>query len=357
MSQIELRNLTKSFEGKPVVQDLNLQVHSGELVALLGQSGCGKTTTLRMISGLLKPDKGDILFDNQSIDSIDRRESGAVMVFQNHRLFPHMTVSENIAFGLKVRKKDQASIKKKVSWALEMVKLPGFEKRYPSELSGGQSQRIALARALVLKPKVLLLDEPLSNLDAVLRDEMRGLIRNLHQTLNLTIVFVTHDQKEAMLMADRIAIMRSGVIEQVDTPLQVYYRPINRWIAGFIGLANLINGEINNGYLESSLGRFSLNELTDDQWPNKQKSSSPLKILIRPEEIKIKGFVLDEHEAGWVTGKVVDYSFTGESWHYQIEIGQDTILVSSSGETKFRLDDKVQIKVIAESICIYNEEI
>ena len=355
MSQIELKNLTKSFEGKPVVKDLNLHVHSGELVALLGQSGCGKTTTLRMIAGLLKPDEGDIYFDKQSIDSIDRRESGAVMVFQNHRLFPHMTVFENIAFGLKVRKKDRALIEEKVSWALEMVKLPGYEKRYPSELSGGQSQRIALARALVLKPKVLLLDEPLSNLDAVLRDEMRGLIRNLHRSLNLTIIFVTHDQKEAMLMADRIAIMRSGVIEQVDTPLQVYYRPINRWIASFIGLANLINGEIRNGYIESTLGRFPLKELSDDQWPNKHSSSLQLEILIRPEEVKIKDFVLNEQENGWIAGKIVDYSFTGESWHYQIKIDQETILVSSSGERKFQPDDKVQIKVITESICIYNE--
>lgn len=355
MAEIRLDNITKRFDDKEVVKSLNLMIHQGELVCLLGESGCGKTTTLRMIAGLLTPNEGEIYFDGQPISHLKSRERGAVMVFQDHRLFPHMTVYENIAFGLTVRRRDKKQIRDKVQWALDMVKLSGYEKRYPSELSGGQSQRIALARALVLEPKVLLLDEPLSNLDAVLRDDMRSLIKDLHHSLQLTIVFVTHDQKEAMMMADRIAIMEEGVIQQVDEPTGIYYRPTNQWVARFVGQANLLPANVTENQVESLLGEWQLSELEMDQWAGQNYDQAPhlsseLVVMVRPEEIQMVGI---KNGCDQVTGKVMDYTFTGESWSYQVQVDDEIIVVSTSGKGRFFKGDLVQLKVDAKSICLF----
>ncbi|AZR72145.1 hypothetical protein BBF96_01285 [Anoxybacter fermentans] len=361
MAEIKLDKISKSFGEKEVVKNLELTVKQGELMVLLGQSGCGKTTTLKMIAGLLDPDAGEIYFDGEPITHLKGRERGAVMVFQDYRLFPHMTVYENIAFGLKVRKKDRNFIKKKVEWALKMVELPGVEKRYPSELSGGQRQRIALARALVLEPRVLLLDEPLSNLDAVLRDKMRKLILNLHKTLNLTTIFVTHDQKEAMVLADRIAIMKDGVIQQVASPTEIYYRPANSWIASFVGQANLISGKVTESHLKSILGSWDLSQLKEDQWlelKNHRYRIQPkeVKILIRPEEIKLlrknsSGLMEDNQ----VSGEIEEYTFTGENWFYHVRVGNEKVLVRGSGKEQFTPGEMVNLEVNKEAICIYSK--
>lgn len=358
MAEIRLDNITKRFNDKEVVKSLNLTIHQGELVCLLGESGCGKTTTLRMIAGLLAPNEGEIYIDGQPVSHLKSRERGAVMVFQDHRLFPHMTVFENIAFGLKVRRRDKKQIRNKVQWALDMVKLSGYEKRYPAELSGGQSQRIALARALVLEPKVLLLDEPLSNLDAVLRDDMRSLIKDLHHSLQLTIVFVTHDQKEAMMLADRIAIMEEGVIQQVAEPTDIYYRPTNQWVARFVGQANLLPARATDSKVQSLLGEWQLASLEREQWADQNFNQVPhltseLVVMVRPEEIQI---VDKKNGFDIVTGKIVDAIFTGESWSYQVQINDQIIVVNTAGKDRFFKDDLVGLKVDAKSICLFIKE-
>ncbi len=362
MAEIRLDNITKKFDGKEVVRSLEMNVKQGELVALLGQSGCGKTTTLRMIAGLLNPDGGEIYFDGEPTTHLKGQERGAVMVFQDYRLFPHMTVFENIAFGLKGQKKERKYIKERVKWALEMVKLSGYEKRYPSELSGGQSQRIALARALVLEPKVLLLDEPLSNLDAVLRDEMRCLIKSLHQSLNLTIIFVTHDQKEAIVMADRIAVMKDGIIEQFATPMDIYYRPANPWVATFVGQANLVAVTLTEEYVESIVGSWKRSEIKDEQWfVSFDKKDSELLVSFRPEDVQMRRKdqeIMHQtegmHECG-VNGKVVEYIFTGENCFYHVQVGSEIIVVSSSGQERINSGEIVTLRVNQHSVCVYGK--
>ena len=233
MTTVTLQNLTRRFDDVTAVNNLNLEVESGELVAFLGPSGCGKTTTLRMITGLLLPTSGDVLFDGKSVLTIPTERRGAVMVFQKHLLFPTMNVGQNVGFGLRMQKVDSKEIDRRVSEMLELVHLPGFEKRRPHELSGGQQQRIALARALIVRPNVLLLDEPLANLDANLRLEMRELIRNIQREIGITSVFVTHDQEEAVMLADRIALMFEGVLQQYDAPQAFYERPSSAQVAHF----------------------------------------------------------------------------------------------------------------------------
>lgn len=244
MSRLEIVDVHKSFGKNHVVKGINLTVDNGEFICLLGPSGCGKTTLLRMIAGLAETDEGKIVVDGRNITDLppDKRSNG--MVFQNYALFPHMTVEQNIAYGLKRRKVDKKDIKERVMGALETVRLAGLAKRYPKELSGGQQQRVALARALVMNPDLLLLDEPLSNLDAKLRKEMRLEIRNIQKKMNITTIFVTHDQEEALTMADTIAIMNNGIVEQLGSPLEMYENPRTQFVAAFIGGTNLIEGEV-----------------------------------------------------------------------------------------------------------------
>lgn len=234
MTQVRISNLTKVYPGAtvPSVKNLDLEIESGELTALLGPSGCGKTTTMKMIAGLLCPTYGDITFDGQSILSLKPEDRGVVMVFQNYLLFPYMSVADNIGFGLRMRKMPKSEIKPRVDEMLELMKLPDLGDRRPSELSGGQQQRVALARALIIRPKVLLLDEPLSNLDAHLRLEMRDLIRSLQQEFGITTIFVTHDQEEAVVLADKVALILDGELRQYDKADVFYKRPADEQVAG-----------------------------------------------------------------------------------------------------------------------------
>ena len=240
MAKVELKNLTKIYGQNTVVDHINLEIENGTLVSILGPSGCGKTTTLRMIAGFEHPEDGDVLFDGQSVGQVPVNKRNIGMVFQSYALFPHMTVEQNVAYGLEQHGAAKSEIPGRVREALEMVHMEEFSKRKPKQLSGGQQQRVALARALVIRPRVLLLDECLSALDKKLRVEMQSELRRILEESQVTTIFVTHDQEEAMTLSDTIVVMRDGVIEQTGTPYEVYERPANRFVAGFLGKANFI---------------------------------------------------------------------------------------------------------------------
>ena len=285
MSYLCLENVVKTFNKTEVVKKMNLEIKQGELVSFLGPSGCGKTTTLNMIAGFLDVDGGRIVVDGKPVHLLppNKREMG--MVFQNYALFPHMTVFDNVAYGLKLRKVSKSEIHTRVTEALEMVRLAGYEKRYPKELSGGQQQRVSLARALVIKPKVLLLDEPLSNLDAKLRQEMREEIVEIQKRVGITTIFVTHDQEEALAISDRIAVMYEGRIEQVDTPVAIYNHPQTDFVSRFIGEVNQIQGQV----LEALSDNQCLVSLDgyEQVLSVHQPKDSLIDFYIRPEKIQI----------------------------------------------------------------------
>jgi spermidine/putrescine ABC transporter ATP-binding subunit len=285
MSYLCLENVVKTFNKTEVVKKMSLEIKQGELVSFLGPSGCGKTTTLNMIAGFLDVDGGRIVVDGKPVHLLppNKREMG--MVFQNYALFPHMTVFDNVAYGLKLRKVSKSEIHTRVTEALEMVRLAGYEKRYPKELSGGQQQRVSLARALVIKPKVLLLDEPLSNLDAKLRQEMREEIVEIQKKVGITTIFVTHDQEEALAISDRIAVMYEGRIEQVDTPVAIYNHPQTDFVSRFIGEVNQIQGQVvealNDNQCLVSLDGY------EQVLSVHQPKDSVIDFYIRPEKIQI----------------------------------------------------------------------
>lgn len=239
---VELKGVNKKYGENHVVHDLDLEVYEGEFLTLLGSSGCGKTTTLRMIAGFEEPTTGTIKVEGESIENKEPFERNVNTVFQSYALFPHMTIYDNIAYGLKMKKTPKAEIKERVMEMLELVQLGGFEKRYPSQLSGGQKQRVAIARALINRPKVLLLDEPLGALDLKLRKQMQLELKRLQRKLNITFIYVTHDQEEALSMSDRIAIMHDGILEQIAVPEEIYEQPATKFVATFIGETNLFEG-------------------------------------------------------------------------------------------------------------------
>src|ERR1700727_1753522 len=253
-SKLSLIGLGKKFGSVPAVTDVTLSLSPGEFVSLLGPSGCGKTTTLRMIAGFMKPTAGRIEVNGQVVSSpasvVAPERRGMSMIFQSYAIWPNMTVGQNVAFGLKLRKISSSEVSERVNRILDTVQLRHLKDRYPAELSGGQQQRVALARAIVIEPEVLLLDEPLSNLDANLREEMRSEIRRLHDAFRITTVYVTHDQSEAMVTSDRIVVMNHGRIEQVDDPVSLYNHPRTRFVAGFIGRTNFLDGTVNGGMIE-----------------------------------------------------------------------------------------------------------
>ncbi|NJE01313.1 ABC transporter ATP-binding protein [Thermococcus sp. JdF3] len=285
MVDVKLENIVKTFGETVALKGIDLHIKAGELFTLLGPSGCGKSTTLRIIAGLDFPDSGTIHFGDEEVTYLPSSKRGAVLVFQNYALWPHMTVFDNVAYGLKLKKIPKEEIKKKVEWALELVKLEGFADRYPTQLSGGQQQRVAIARALVVEPKVLLLDEPLSNLDAKLRLEMRSEIRRIQRELGITVIYVTHDQEEAMAISDRIAVMNVGTVEQVGTPKEIYETPRTEFVASFMGKTNVIPAKVVERNGDRVSVEFEGIRLDGLHYTDK---SDDVVIVIRPERIKLK---------------------------------------------------------------------
>ncbi len=323
-SKLELRNLSKVFgqgsERVVAVDNINLDIHPGEFITLLGPSGCGKTTTLRMIAGFETPSTGEILLDGEDVIRLtpDKRPMG--MVFQSYALFPHMNVYENIAYGLKIKKLPTKQIKQEVGFVLASMSLQNLANRAPSQLSGGQQQRVALARAMVMRPKVLLFDEPLSNLDAKLRARMRIEIRQLQQRLGITSIFVTHDQDEAMSISDRIVVMRNAKIEQVGTPSIIYRHPESVFVADFVGRSNFIPIDKINGLKESSL--VSVRALGQEFQVSASEDALTCKspvLLVRPESIKIRRAPPGDQRTSRAQGRVVGVVFYGAHVEYSIE--------------------------------------
>jgi iron(III) transport system ATP-binding protein len=291
MAFIDIQNLFKSFKNSVAVDHIDLSVQKGEMLTLLGPSGCGKTTTLRCIAGLERPEAGQIVIDGQAMLSpgfVPPSKRGIGMVFQNYAVWPHMRVFNNVAYGLKLEKWSRPQIRTRAMQALEMVGLGNLEDRYPGQLSGGQQQRVALARALVRNPKVLLLDEPLSNLDAKLREKMRFEIKSLAQRMGITSVYVTHDQAEAMVISDRIAVMQAGRVVQIDTPQQIYAQPANRFVADFIGAMNFIPAEVAQFSAEAVAVRTAFSDRLLCQQPaQKMHHGTRVFASIRPEDVEV----------------------------------------------------------------------
>ena len=309
---------------RPAVNNVSLDIKTGGLIAFLGPSGCGKTTILKMITGLFQPDSGDITLDNASLLPIATENRGVVMVFQNYLLFPYMNVSENVGFALKMKGVEKGEIDKKVKEMLELVKLPDIGDRKPKQLSGGQQQRVALARALISKPKLLLLDEPLSNLDAHLRDEMRELIVTIQQKLNVTTVFVTHDQEEAVLLADNIALIFDGELQSFASPKEYYESPINERAAKFFGGVNFLKSNIKDKQFETEIGLISYNQ------KNTNELLSNHLLTIRPENIEISK--TNNFKDNYFSGVVTSIVFSGTNTRYKIKI-KDTVLTQKAHQS------------------------
>ena len=313
MTSVSLTNLSKTYPnaGQPALNNLSLDIPSGSLTALLGPSGCGKTTALKIIAGLFAPTAGDVCINGVSVLQQSPDQRGAVMVFQNPLMFPHMTVAENIAFGLTMRRVPKAEIAARVAEMLALVQLPNFGLRHPSQLSGGQAQRVALARALILKPQVLLLDEPLSNLDTTLRAEMRDLIRTLQRATGITTIFVTHDQQEAVVMADQIALILDGQLHQSGAPDAFFERPVSQTVARFFGGANFIKGTAKGGCFSSTVGTLTLPDTGFD---------GPATLTIRPENIR-----LGTADANTLQATLISKTYLGTQTELKLQVG-DTVL-------------------------------
>ena len=304
---MRIREATKSFEDLIAVNNISFSIDKGEFFTLLGPSGCGKTTLLRMIAGFREIESGDILFGDKIINNVPAHKRDTGMVFQNYAIFPHMTVSENVAYGLKARKVPKKEIKKRVADAMDLVQISELKDRKPNELSGGQQQRVALARAFVIEPSVLLMDEPLSNLDAKLRVQMRTVIKKLQRRLGITTIYVTHDQEEALAVSDRIAVMKDGKIMQIGIPSEIYKCPQNLFVAGFVGTSNLIDCDCTAKEGGKTLVRTGDMEFTVN---TKREYQGPGTITARPEQLSFS-------ETG-LPGKIVLSTFLGDFFEYEI---------------------------------------
>lgn len=319
--RVRLHNVTKRFGSTVALENVSLAVNDGELMALVGPSGCGKTTILRLIAGFEDPDAGDILFDDRSVLAVPPEQRGVGLVFQNYALFPHMNVFRNVAYGLKFAKLS-ISPKERVRELLELVDLTGLEHRMPSELSAGQQQRVALARALAPKPKILLLDEPLSALDAKLRERLRMEIKRIQRTLRITTLYVTHDQEEALAVADRVSVMSVGRVEQIGTPQEVYHAPATEFVARFIGRGNLLNAQIVRCEGESVLLSVGGNHIHARLI--RAEVGQQITVLVRPEQIR-----LHQPAENVLMGKIRGLEFAGDALWLHIETADGVLTVKA----------------------------
>ncbi|MEG0260126.1 MAG: ABC transporter ATP-binding protein [Lysinibacillus sp.] len=356
MKSVKIENVSKTFGKVHGVKDLNLDIQVGEFFTFLGPSGCGKTTTLRMIAGFYYPTEGKIFFDNRDVTMLQPNKRNIGMVFQNYALFPHMTVNENIAFGLQVRKFSKADIKLKVDRMRGLVHLAEYGERKINELSGGQQQRVALARALVIEPDILLLDEPLSNLDAKLREETRFEIKRIQSELGVTTIYVTHDQTEAMAMSDRIMVMENGYIKQIGSPQEIYNRPLNRFVSNFIGETNMIEAKIESLTAEE----ITVKTIQDITLIGKRQNCSPLAsqtigdtihVSIRPESIE------QGHGENSLTGTIAFVEFTGLSVNYIVDIlgGSLKAMIINSGTPLKQVGDFIALNIPTEGLYFLGE--
>ncbi|MBI4247470.1 MAG: ABC transporter ATP-binding protein [Candidatus Rokubacteria bacterium] len=354
MPGVAIKNLTKRYGALAAVEDLSLQVKPGELVALLGPSGCGKTTTLRLVAGFLAPESGEIWVGDRCLSSaaavVPPERRHMAMIFQSYALWPHMTVAQNVAYGLRFKKDiNRAERDRRVRELLRVVQLAGFEQRYPGELSGGQQQRVAVARSLVVEPEILLLDEPLSNLDANLREEMRFEIRRLHEAFGITTLYVTHDQAEAMVISDRIAVLQKGRVAQIGTAEDLFQQPRTRFVAEFIGRTNVIDG-VAVGPDFVSRGDLRLRVASADLQPG-----TPVAVSIRPHQIDLSpgGATGAGGPSNVLKGIIERASYLGDAVDYEVRLeGSDIVLrVSTTPTLRLRAGESVSLSV-APAACV-----
>ncbi|GIP35101.1 ABC transporter ATP-binding protein [Paenibacillus sp. J2TS4] len=347
---VSLHHVSKAFNNEKnelvyAVSDVNVTIEAGQFVTLLGPSGCGKTTTLRMIAGFEDISSGDIYFDRNKVNSIPPNKRDCTMVFQSYALFPHLSVFDNIAYGLKIKKMAKAEIIQKVHGVLDIMNLTEYKDRMPAQLSGGQQQRVALARALVMEPGVLLFDEPLSNLDAKLRLVMRDEIRRIQQQIGITAIYVTHDQSEAMCMSDQVIVMNKGRIEQVGTPQQVYQRPATRFVADFIGTANFIEGQV----VEVSDEQLQIRTETGimkARATGAHRVNDKVSVVIRPEAVSLA-------KGGENTAVVTKSVFMGQCQEYEVQFAGQTVQITEnnpSAEKIYQVGDTVSLRFSEHSL-------
>ncbi len=322
MAYLELSRLTKTFGGPAAVEDFDLAIEKAEFVSLLGPSGCGKTTTLRMVAGFEVPDQGRILLDGNDITNMPPNQRHLGMVFQAYALFPNMTVADNVGFGLRVAKRPKEEVTKRVEEMLGLIKMPQLGDRYPYQLSGGQQQRVALARALAISPQVLLLDEPLSALDAKIRVELRVEIRRIQQELKITTLYVTHDQEEALSLSDRVVVMSAGHMEQVGAPPEIYNFPATPFVASFVGTLNQLRCTV----VDVSKGKLSYDgQVFETRAPVRGQKGEMVTVMLRPEQMHI-GSQADENQ---LTGKVEMVTFLGSIVRVRVSLGQATVVLDA----------------------------
>jgi ABC-type Fe3+/spermidine/putrescine transport system ATPase subunit len=359
MAILKVKNLNKDFGKVKAVQEVSFEAAEGKVLSLLGPSGCGKTTTLRCIAGFENPDRGEIYLDDRKITYVPPEKRGIGMIFQNYALWPHMTVYGNLAFGLQIRKISKDEITKKIKKVLGMVQLEGYENRYPRQMSGGQQQRIAMARALVFEPEIMLLDEPLSNLDAQLREEMRFEFTELQRKLGITAIYVTHDQAEALVISDKIVILDRGKIVQSGSPREIYSNPKNKFVAGFIAVTSFINGSVDS-LIED---RKKVIVKTDDGlvihgFNNGFDIGQKVSVAMRMNVIK---FIQDENKSDKNTvnvfkGRIIQSSYLGNIIDYKIKVGNWEVRTNSDAKYNFKVGEEVTFYLSPEDIIVTREE-
>ena len=339
---IEYKHVSKHFGGTCVVDDLSLEITDGEFIVLLGPSGCGKTTTLRMLAGLENVTSGDILIDGERINDVPTQHRDLAMVFQSYALYPHMTIAENIGYPLRVRKIEKNERAKRVARVAAMLEIESLLDRKPRQLSGGERQRVALARAIVREPRAYLMDEPLSNLDARLRVQMRGELKRLQHQLGTTTIYVTHDQAEAMTLASRVAVMNKGRLQQFDTPLNIYNHPANRFVAEFVGSPsmNFLEGKIVDGTFTSDSIQLQL----------KHTSQSNVTIGIRPEHIQ----VLTEPQDGAIAASVYVTELMGNETFVFLSLGAHRLIARAPADFRAEVESKVWLRIAVEKVHFFD---